>query len=768
MKQMLNSRVSGLILVTLLSTLLLIIFYGKILFHLNTTFFSLSGDGIQTYFNTSYQIKHDSSLLHTNSMNYPYGEIYIYTQPQILITGPVKFISRHIVDISDYTVGIINSWLLISVVLCSIFLYLTLHNLGLPVWISVLAATGISFLSPQMDRMGGHFTLAYCWAIPALIYFLQCFHLRNAKVIYSLCIGLSLFILLTGHIYFIVFYFGVLLVYWPFTYKRQPLAQQSTTSKLAHISVQFILPLLAYFIIVGYFSDTATERPSIPYGFLIYLSRPDAVFLPIGMPYGRFLHKIWDFSRVQWEGMAYVGIAATLGCVILLILLFIKYFKKQRPDLIHVTDNYFLNVIFWSSVSLLLLSFGMPFKLGLQKLVDYIGPLKQLRALGRFTWLFFYAINLVVLYRIYASSKVGKWRTILVAVFLILLYVDVYFHNHNRQNFLNNTFPEWSDYQNVTDENKIIGRFNQDAYQAIIPIPFYHMGSEHFNFDVRCRSLANSCLVSYKTGLPIMAIYSGRASIVHSVKNIELAVEPYRKHKIIQDLPSRKPLLIAHTKCDQLTPEERNLLDYSVLIDSTSSIEFYRLDIDSLEILPIRKKQSIIKKMDANPEITGKEYLSIPETRIVHRSFDEMQVEGYIGNGTGIKGKDVFEVFQGTLNNSGLNNYTISFWLSQVNKDLIAKTRLELSIVDSGGALITHKNVMCGNFLKVLDGPWGLIEFPIENVHPEHQVNIKLFNKLIKNKSTYVVDEIMIRPDSCDVMQRGEQCIMLNNRWFPN
>ena len=85
-------------------------------------FFSVSGDGIQSYFNTSFQVLHDSSLLHSKSMNYPYGELYIYTQPQILVVAPIRFISQNFIDITGYTIGIINSLMLFSIMLGAVFL----------------------------------------------------------------------------------------------------------------------------------------------------------------------------------------------------------------------------------------------------------------------------------------------------------------------------------------------------------------------------------------------------------------------------------------------------------------------------------------------------------------------------------------------------------------------------------------------------------------------------------------------------------------------
>ena len=84
-----------------------------------------------------------------------------------------------------------------------------------------------------------------------------------------------------------------------------------------------------------------------------------------------------------------------------------KIYRRSWKTLLLVTDNYFLNMVFWASFAALLYSFGLPFILGLEFLVEYLGPLQQIRSIGRFTWLFYFAINLVVFYRYMALAAIS-------------------------------------------------------------------------------------------------------------------------------------------------------------------------------------------------------------------------------------------------------------------------------------------------------------------------------------------------------------------------
>ena len=140
---------------------------------------------------------------------------------------------------------------------------------------------------------------------------------------------------------------------------------------------------MIYFVFAGYFNDYATERPSIPYGFLLYKAQPESIFLPLGMGYGKFLHQIKDFSYVQWEGIAYIGLTGAVGFAIILAGLFVRIIKRDWQNLLKVTDNTVLNVLFWSSVILLLYSFGIPFIFNLEFLVELYWPFKTVESIGK-------------------------------------------------------------------------------------------------------------------------------------------------------------------------------------------------------------------------------------------------------------------------------------------------------------------------------------------------------------------------------------------------
>ena len=332
---------------------------------------------------------------------------------------------------------------------------------------------------------------------------------------------------------------------------------------------------------------------------------------------------------------------------------------------------------------------------------------------------------------------------------------------------MNNHFPAWTDKNNEMPVNQVIRDLDTSKYQAIIPVPFYHMGSENFNIPMRCNLLPKSCLVSIKTGLPLMAIYSGRASVTHTVSNIAVVLEPYRDYSILNDMPVKKPFLIVSDKCAELSKAEFELIEASSLIDSTSDIMLYRLEFDSLAQLPRKKAEAVREICNRMSIETDRVFKTIPNAEIIYRNLDDsMRITGYRGNSVVINGRSTFSIYKGTINNPGTNRYTVSFWLNPINRDLFPKTRLLVEVSDNPGAVYSYLNVMCGDFIRAFDGTWGLIEFPFEVKDPADRIRIILYNELLKKDQQYYVDELMIKPDSCDLILKNQSSVMMNNRWY--
>ena len=359
-------------------------------------------------------------------------------------------------------------------------------------------------------------------------------------------------------------------------------------------------------------------------------------------------------------------------------------------------------------------------------------------------------------------------KALVLILCIIFLYTDVYFFLKYRQAYLNNKFAVWSDARNTDRDNQWVGRIEPEKYQAILPLPMYHMGSDNYYILARCRMMAWSFQVSMKTGLPVTAIYLSRASISQSIKNIALVLEPYRELKILEDLPDKRPFLIVAARCDEYTPEENNLLHFATRIDSNSYFDLYRLEYDSLSALPKRKSAEIVKEF-ANYPVQNRDsvYITDKTASVEILSYETTGLpRGYQGNALQLKGRSPSVLFDNVVPVGSDSLYTLSFWFSPIDKDLLPKTRLEIELFNDQGAKYAYKNEMVGKLLKTVDGTWGLIEWQIPLVRPFSRIRIVVYNTQIPKKQTYRIDELLIRPGHCDVYQARGNSISRNNRWF--
>ena len=136
-----------------------------------------------------------------------------------------------------------------------------------------------------------------------------------------------------------------------------------------------------------------------------------------------------------------------------------KVARKKYNELWLVTGNRNLNLLFWASLAALLYSFGVPFIFGLEWMVDLIGPVRQMRGIARFAWVFFYVMNIVTIYWLWDWLKnSGKklFKVLIVVAALLMLLLDAYFNVRNRGKGLENYIPALTDKQLLLPENQWI------------------------------------------------------------------------------------------------------------------------------------------------------------------------------------------------------------------------------------------------------------------------------------------------------------------------
>jgi hypothetical protein len=74
---------------------------------------------------------------------------------------------------------------------------------------------------------------------------------------------------------------------------------------------------------------------------------------------------------------------------------------------------------------------------------------------------------------------------------------------------------------------------------------------------------------------------------------------------------------------------------------------------------------------------------------------------------------------------------------------------------------------MCGDHIKTFDRDWGLIELPFTYRKSGDRIKISFYNDVIRHNRTYIADEFLLRPASCNVSGFNQRVVFMNNRYFP-
>lgn len=764
-------RRTGIIPVTVLSLLLLFVFYGKLFTHINSTYFGSGGDGLQSYYGALYHVKYDTSYMRIQGMNYPYGEMVFYGGAfQPFIANSIKFISANIADISAYTIAIINLAMLFSIIVCAIALYLLFTELKIPPLHSTMLALGIAFLSPQIARFIGHYSLTYMFAVPLTFLWLIRFH-NKPTIRISIYFFLLLFILSGMHLYYFGMLGAIIIFYWVVmmitdkNYRRSGFLAK-------HLLFQLVLPYLAIQSMAWIF-DTVTDRTNNPWGYLHYVASWESVFLPVGKPFGNFIsNKLFPIRQVEYEGVAFVGISAACFFFFMLIMIAIRLIRGGVRSALQVTDNLLLNIFFWVGFLTLLFSFGLPFIIpGLENLLDYLGPIRQMRSVGRFTWIFFYAINIIAYYSLFHSAKKisnSFIKAFLLYVPLFILFTDAYFMNKGWAGNLDNKIAVLEDRNNDLPENKWLRSIDIKKYQAILPLPYYHNGSENIWIEPSSNIHQDFLVASLKTGLPVTAVHLNRVSLSQTYTNLSAVFEPYRPLEILKDYPDHRPLLLI-ADLNALNENEKNLVSKSKWLAHTPGYDAYELSFDVLHTIADSLGVMARVKMDHSALFKQDDILSTDSVRnFVYVDYNDQHADlVYQGKGA----------YQSAINNEnviydgivpympGKNLYHVNFWLADIRKDLYARTGFRIDFFDPSGKIYFSDENVVFRCLRTFDGPWALFERDFAIDKPT-RIRITLKNHVPFGKDIYI-DELLIRPTNTDLFRLHDHMIFLNDRFYP-
>ncbi len=441
---------------------------------------------------------------------------------------------------------------------------------------------------------------------------------------------------------------------------------------------------------------------------------------------------------MEWEAFAYVGMVSLIGFIAGISLMIRRMIKKQQWW--KVSDNALINVFFWASVASLLLSFSIPFNLGLQFLLDYLGPIQQLRALSRFSWLFYYLINILVFYGVFKLMKKRWPMKIMAGLALVFLFYDGYLNVTVYAPILNNRVAELEDVSNSSPENAWVSLVDAQQYQAILPLPYFHVGSENVWREPKCDILRQSFIVSLKSGLPSMGVMLSRTSLSQTYKSLALVSTPVSPFNILADLPNKKPILLMVENCNDLSTSEKGLVQHSSLVWQGPKFAFYKLPVDQLHSIAFQGQLAFEREME--PVYAGTDSVSL----IYFNGFDNNPVpQAFHGSGA----------FSGEIKNwnhiveekikKGLPGDTceLLFWVKGYETDLMPRSIFEF-VQKNGDETVDYKYDQFQHFYCSLKDGWMRIRIPFVLKSANDLIMLSIRNADLKDFQL-LVDDVIIR-----------------------
>lgn len=785
----------GLLLVILLTCITLYIRFGPILTATPKQVIQGYGDAFNAYNLVTYHAKYDPTYTVFEGMAYPYGEHVTIASTIPLVSNGLKFLKSVGLDLTDYSIPILHYSMLFSYLVCAIFLYLIFSRLALPPWYSLVLAIALTFMSPQTERLFGHYGLAHLYAIPATIYFLMRF---DEQPNWWSSIGLFLTVLLTSLIQFYFFAITAFMIgifyFFSFIKKARPSGNESKKwifprsdflKYSLHFSFQVLFP---YLLFLWWFAQyDVPNRPDKPYGFLLFISHWEGLFLSLRMPYYEWINDNWiEIRKVNFEGLAYVGIVA-FGVFLSMLVHWVSHlFKRsffQKMTVItskkagQVSENElilmkgleklvyddadFLRRLFAMAFVLLIFSFGLPFVLpNLSFLLDYSGPLKQFRSVGRFNWIFYFVINIIIFTYLYRKFRHQKIWLLLP---LSLLVYESWQFNHARK-YSMATVEEFHTGKTFKDKLGI----NFDDYQAILPIPYFNVGTDNFDAKVHGRIQQKSLALSMETGLPSLASMGNRSSVSRAYKLFQTTVEPYQRPSILDDFKNEKPLLLMiDTSHIHRFPY---LEEGTKFIKAVDAMRYYELPIAGFQKRIELRKQAIQQTLTNDSTlVTIDGFLKKDSsTNFIYKSFDD-QTANFNYKGTGSLHLDISTpqtIFKAPLTNFKKGDKGIlSFWGHDLRRFPVANTFVHAKIRHpQTNEIVWQFSPQIRYLLSVMDNNgWCLIEMPLD-IKENGLLEITIKNEAMTNQP-FIIDELMIRTEGTDLYKSTNKNF-INNRYY--
>ena len=730
-----NKTFKDIVLAVFIGFCILCFFFKKPLFSPSDYIFSKSGDGVKNYYTFAYFAENDRDF-HFSGMNYPYGEFSLYTDNHPILAEFVSFIHRHVVDLSDHTTGIINILSLLSFLLTIWIFVLIFKEFNIQgIW-AIIGSVLITFLTPQTIRLISHYSLSYSFMFP-LVWLLLIRISKQRRVLLNTLI-LSVFLLFASMIH--TYHLFMSLCFMSAYILVLVIRKRRFKAPSPQILLALMFSGLSFFLFTNIY-DAIDDRPQSPFGLSSYTITTGGTFLPYNSSLSRFISETTGQEHTKPESHGYIGMASI---IILLTIIFqlIRSLLRKRERKPKVTSD-ILNYVF---AAVIVWIFGTNFlnEITNNLLYDILPPLKQFRSLGRISWVFYYVITFYCIYWMHTYWKSSNKKTIpVISVSLLLLFwmIDIYFSVFSVSSRINKGNDLFACYNNplaiLADKHNI----QSQDYQAILTLPYYHVGSEKIQMERGKHSMSFAFGLSYCTGLPLINSMMSRSSISQSLSQLQLIKNQNIIKERLVDMDDRDILLLKGT--EELLSYEQELINKGKLIASQNKFALYSLPVSAFMnsgMADTTRNSTTDIELDAKPASVS----NSTDSNLEYHHFDTDKSTIFLaGGGSKSSAKNentpfLSHVIEAPNPDAKIN---LSFWM-YVDPEIQGMPLIDYKIIEKNKTIFEYRLKYFRDPLTF--GKWIYFTFDLERGK-----NNRTFEWYSNTSMT--IDELLIRSTDNDV-----------------
>ncbi len=540
--------------------------FHAFIFNPKAYLFQSGYDGIKNYFTYQSYIQQDKAenmFIHAN-MNYPYKEYIFYTDNTPALAVPIRFFPQYVFDIQEFVIPIYHYWLFLGILFSTFLLYKILKRGITQPFILFVASLTLPWLDIQLLRLGiGHLNLSCSWVWLGIMLLCIKWEESDYKNYYSLLIAIYLYIVSFIHLYYLpiaMLFVAMLIGFKTLFAFRKKKAWFGAISMGLGVGLGAISVLATIQIIDKYYAF----RSKLPMGYEWdhFKLKIAALVTPFHFNLIPFVWKTDD--HLEYENWGYLGSFALYGGTILLLLglFFIckNIIQKKWTTEIPIFTQWLI-AIFMSSILCASIALGKEFRFhDTEKILHtnyfslfyyldkYVPTIAQFRCLGRFSWVLFWGANItfIAVWQAVYDKISGKSKYILLLLSLFLL-IDMY----DRVAFSEKTHVESPfSAEKMTEIKAVFAGIDLQKYQAILPIPYYHVGSELMPFTVDPNEYlcTSSMQASLLTKLPLMANKQSRTATYQAQQLLKIFTDGKLSDTLLNQLNNKPVLALVNRK----------------------------------------------------------------------------------------------------------------------------------------------------------------------------------------------------------------------------